>query len=392
MKLAIFIKATTHHKGYGGLETQNKVLCEGLAERGHNVTVFSPAREIGPQETLENGVKYVFVPCTYRMLFASFDKGNWYTKSYTAFLSQHQTEPFDVVISQSSAALGIIKQRDSLGIKVVGISHGTIGGEMKTILNSAKSVASVIKSTKSLLFGLVNFFGRQRQYIHGCNKIVAVSNAVKDSIVNETYANPEKITVIHNGIDPAKVPQRNWEEKEEDAPFKVLYIGRVEESKGLYELVCACKDLENVFLNIVGDGPFLEPLKILTRELKMSQRTLFYGKLPHDKTLEMYSCNNVFVLPTKRVEGLPMTLVEACFAGLPIITTNMGGNKDAVEDQFNGFLLRDSSKESIQSHILRLARDKKGAKSMGANGRIKAQKEFTLAGMLDSYERVLKTI
>ena len=403
MRIAVFIKSTTFNKGYGGLETQNKVLCEGLAGRGHEVVVFSPAKDgviASPKdETVPSGsprfarndagVEYIFVPCVYRMLFASMDKNNWVNRSYQEFVKYHKEKPFDVVISQSSAGLGVVRNRQKLGIKIVGISHGTIGGEMRTLINSAKNPSDLIKSAKSLAFGVANYFGRQRQYIHGCNKIVAVSSAVKESIINETLAPEEKITVIHNGINGSKIPQKNWGSVKAGEPFKILYIGRIEESKGLQELLLACKELDGIFVNIVGDGPFLEELKAVSRQLKMSQKVLFYGKLPYEKTVEMYACSDAFVLPTKRVEGLPMTLVEACFAGLPIITTDMGGNKDAVENKFNGFLLDKLDVGVLTSKLLELANNHELAKSMGLNGKIKAQKEFGLALMIKSYEQML---
>jgi glycosyltransferase involved in cell wall biosynthesis len=389
MKIAVFIKSTTFNKGYGGLETQNKVLCEGLAGRGHEVVVFSPARNSNNGIKEEHAVKYIFVPCVYRMLFASIDNNNWINKSYKEFLTYHREKPFDVVISQSSAGLGIIKHKSNLNIKVIGISHGTIGGEMKTLLNSVKTVGDVVTSAKSLAYGTVNYFGRQREYIHGCNKIVAVSNAVKEAIVNETFAPEEKITVIHNGIDETKIPQKNWGDIKSGEPFKVLYIGRIEESKGLQELLLACKDIDGIFVNIVGDGPFLEELKTLSRQYKMSQKLLFYGKLPYDKTVEMYACNDVFVLPTKRVEGLPMTLVEASFAGLAIVTTDIGGNKDVVENRSNGLLLKNLDVSALKNTILELAKNRELAKNMGLNGRINAKREFTLSKMLDSYEKLL---
>lgn len=389
MRIAVFIKSTTFNKEYGGLETQNKVLCEGLASRGHEIVVFSPARDLDGGVRSDDGVKYVFVPCVYRMLFASLDKNNWVNKSYQEFLRRHQEKPFNAVISQSSAGLGIIKRKHGLNINIVGISHGTIGGEMRTLLNSAKSAADVVKSAKSLAFGMVNYFGRQRLYIHGCNKIVAVSSAVKESLINETFAPAEKITLIHNGIDGSKIPQKDWGGIKNGEPFKVLYIGRIDESKGLRELLLACKDIDGIFINMVGDGPILEELKNLSRQYKMSQKILFYGKLPYEKVMEMYSCNDVFVLPTKRVEGLPMTLVEACFAGLPIIATDMGGNKDAVDNKSNGFLLDKLNVDALKSKITELAQNRALAKNMGLNGRIKAEKEFTLDKMIDSYEKIL---
>ncbi len=388
MKIAVFIKSTTFNKGYGGLETQNKVLCEGLTKRGHAVTVFSPTRGITEHLIEENGVKYVFVPCVYRMLFSSVDKNNWLNRSYQEFLKVHKQEPFDVVISQSSAGLGVIKKKRELGIKVVGISHGTIGGEMKTLINSAKGPVDLIKSAKSLAFGVTNFFGRQRRYIHGCDVVVAVSSAVKKAIIDETYAPEEKIVVIHNGMDGNKVPKKDWEEVDAGEPLKILYIGRIEESKGLRELLEASQDLNNVVLNIVGDGPYLEELKALSRRLKMSQKVLFYGKLPYEKAVEMYACNDVFVLPTKRVEGLPMTLVESCFAGIPIIATDMGGNRDAVVDGFNGFLLTKPDARMLRQKITELAQNRILAEKLGSNGKIKAKEEFSLEKMLNSYEQV----
>lgn len=389
MRIAVFIKSTTFHKGYGGLETQNKVLCEGLAGRGHEIVVFSPTRELESGVKEENRVKYIFIPCVYRMLFASVDGKNWFNKSYMEFIKHHKEKPFDVVISQSSAGLGIISRKNEIGIRVIGISHGTIGGEMKTLINSAKGVGDILKSTKSLVFGTTNYFGRQRQYIHGCNKIVAVSSAVKESIINETFAPDEKITVIHNGIDGSKILQKDWNEVNSGEPFKVLYTGRIEESKGLSELLSACREIDGIFVNIVGDGPYLDELKLQSRHYKMSQKMLFYGKLPYDKVSEMYSCNDVFVLPTKRVEGFPMTLVEACFAGLPIIATDIGGNRDAVDNDSNGFLLDKPEVNLLKNKIMELAQNRVLARKMGLNGRIKAENEFTLNKMIDSYEKIL---
>ena len=68
----------TFHGNYGGLETQNRVLCEELVARGHDVLVFSPQRELKFETKYENGVKYHFVPCVYRL--ARFAKKNWFFK------------------------------------------------------------------------------------------------------------------------------------------------------------------------------------------------------------------------------------------------------------------------------------------------------------------------
>ena len=83
MNIAVFIKRTTLHSGFGGLETQNKTLCEGLVTRGHNITVFSPKRELNKEDEKLNGVRYVYIDCSYRSLagFGHLDKNNWINRS-----------------------------------------------------------------------------------------------------------------------------------------------------------------------------------------------------------------------------------------------------------------------------------------------------------------------
>lgn len=91
MKIAVFIKSTTLHKNHGGLETQNKVLCEGLVKKGHSVTVFSPKKDFDRSETEENGVRYVFVDASYgAYLLSSFKKDSWGKVSLEVFDKFHE--------------------------------------------------------------------------------------------------------------------------------------------------------------------------------------------------------------------------------------------------------------------------------------------------------------
>ncbi len=86
MKIAAFIKSTTLHKNHGGLETQNKVLCEGLVKKGHQVTVFSPKRDLDVSGAEESGVKYVFIDAQYgRKIISGFKKDSWEKMSLKVF-------------------------------------------------------------------------------------------------------------------------------------------------------------------------------------------------------------------------------------------------------------------------------------------------------------------
>lgn len=137
MRIAVFIKSTTFHKGYGGLETQNRTLCEGLAKKGFDVTVFSPKGDVEFEEKENEGVKYVFVNAHYKKyIFSAIDKESWYRKSLEEFRKIHQKNPFDLVLSQSASAESIIDNKGSLGVRVISVAHGTAASEFKTFLKT----------------------------------------------------------------------------------------------------------------------------------------------------------------------------------------------------------------------------------------------------------------
>ncbi|MEZ6255841.1 MAG: glycosyltransferase family 4 protein [Patescibacteria group bacterium] len=202
MRIAIFTKRTVFHDGFGGLETHTTVLAEELTKRGYSVVVFAPQYKLSYQSKVQNGVTYSFVPSVYRMLFKN-SSDNWYSASQQAFKLEHANEKFALVISQSSAGVGIIDNRDYFKVPVLSIAHGSILSEYKTRLLSVASVKDTAYLLKDILFVLINYFGRQRAFILGSSHVVAVSNAVKNSLIDETFISEDNITVIHNGIDPS---------------------------------------------------------------------------------------------------------------------------------------------------------------------------------------------
>ena len=207
MNIAVFIKRTTFHEGYGGLETQNQTLCEGLSGKGHRVTVFSPKYELEQDFASKNGVDYVFVECSYRSLagLGHLDKNNWENKSFFAYKIAHDEKAFDIVLAQSSAGLGLLRRKSDLTVPVISISHGTTVGEYKTLLQSIKSFGDVIRLIPNTAYMLLNFFIRQRLFVLKSNKVIAVSNVVKQKLVEETFVSKGRITVIHNGVDESKI-------------------------------------------------------------------------------------------------------------------------------------------------------------------------------------------
>jgi len=393
MRIGVFIKSTTFHKGYGGLETQNRVLCEGLAGRGYEVIVFSPSRELAKTEETLNKVKYIFIPADYYLfLLSMFRRNNWIKRSLEVFEKMHWEKRFDLVLSQSTAGVGIIRNKKRLDVKVITIAHGSALSEYKTYLNNMSSVKDLYWVVRNTQYFIRQYFGRQRECILHANKVVAVSLVVKSSLIDETFSIPKRIEVIYNGIDP-KVYGLKPKEKSGKG-IDLIYVGRVDKSKGVLSFVDILKkvETENVKLHILGDGPDLQKLRRMAKREGLEKEMLFYGRVSQDEVVKKLCESDIFLFPSLRVEGFPMTIVEAMFAGLPVVASNIGGISDAVEDEKTGFLVNPSDIYGFAAKVIKLIEDKSLRNNMGRNARSKAGKDFAVDVMLGRYEKVFKEV
>lgn len=390
MRIAVFIKST----GLGGLETQNKTLCEGLAKRSHEIVVFAPRRASGDINSTTNGVTYHYVDANYKvMAFLFFNKNNWFIKSVEVFKHEHSARKFDLVISQSSAGLGIIRHKKELGVKVITISHGSTLSEFKTKRANTMSILSRIKLLRDLAYVLYNFFTIQREIVLHSNKTVAVSNFVKNLLIDETFADDKHIEVIYNGVDP-ELYKKHLVSDSISRPVNLISTSRIVRSKGLFVLIDALQILSdsNWRLSLMGDGEDMAELQKYVVAKGLSSKVNFIGRVLPEKIAEYLLDADIFVLPSIRIEGFPMTVIEAMMASVPVVASKIGGIVDAVDDGITGYLVKPGDVESLTQTLEKLLYNKDARETMGANGRIKAIKEFSLDTMLDKYEAVITAL
>jgi glycosyltransferase involved in cell wall biosynthesis len=101
---------------------------------------------------------------------------------------------------------------------------------------------------------------------------------------------------------------------------------------------------------------------------------------------------DIFVFPTQRVEGFPMVIVESMLAGIPTVAFDLGGVSDAVEDGDTGYLVEAGDNESFKNKVIDLIEDREKRLEFGRKSKKKAEKEFTLDKMIDSYEKVFMEV
>jgi glycosyltransferase involved in cell wall biosynthesis len=173
------------------------------------------------------------------------------------------------------------------------------------------------------------------------NKVVAVSSVIKDMLKNKGI--PEnKIAIIENPLSFKINPINKFPNNE---TIQLLYVGRLSPEKGLEFLLKAISEIEfPLKLTILGDGVQRDYLVRLSSELNIHTKVDFVG-FQSDVASFMHKAHTL-VLPSLR-EGMPMTLIEACCLGLPVIASNVGAISQLVTDHKNGILVTPGKSESL---------------------------------------------
>jgi glycosyltransferase involved in cell wall biosynthesis len=198
----------------------------------------------------------------------------------------------------------------------------------------------------------------------------------------------ERTVVLRNGVD-LDVPRAAGGAS--DAPPVVVGVGRLRPPKDFATLVRAVALLPPgiVRARIVGDGPQRDDLAAEIRRLGLTDDVELLGE--RDDVRALLASADVFVLPTLS-EGLPMSVLEAMAAGLPVVASAVGGVPEAVLDGETGVLVAPGRPEALAEAIARLAGEPAGRRRMGEAGRRRAEAEFDLADVRRAHVRLYRSL
>lgn len=188
-----------------------------------------------------------------------------------------------------------------------------------------------------------------------------------------------------------------------NSKFKILFVGRHIERKGIRYLIEAAKYLprDQFEIRIVGVGDLTEELKKLASESATpnSAEIIFTGKLSPEALANEYKTANVFTLPAivdskGDTEGLGVVLIEAMELGLPIVASNVGGIPDVVIDGETGILVPEKDPEALANAYKRLASNPELISQLLAGAQKRIAECFTWDGIIERqiavYNKVLK--
>lgn len=219
---------------------------------------------------------------------------------------------------------------------------------------------------------------RRNRWVRQARHVVVPSEYLKTQVARWT-GTASGITVIPNGVEPqARI---NGEPRSRQG-LRVIFVGRLTNWKGVETAMLAAARVQDVRLDVVGDGPCLPPLVSLCDQLGLADRVTFVGRLTPDATQARMREADALVL-TSLYEGLSHTVLEAMSLGLPCIASNRGGNPEVITHGVDGVLVPPEDVASLASAFDRLARCEQDRRRLGDE----AHRKSTLFPFRDTVAR-----
>jgi glycosyltransferase involved in cell wall biosynthesis len=233
------------------------------------------------------------------------------------------------------------------------------------------------------------------------DRVVGVGRAVRDALIANEGIPPPRVAVLYNGVDLqpfAAAADRDAARREMGLGPEHLVLIQVARLDYLKDHLTAVRTLERVLarrpearLVLVGEGPEREPIEREVRRRGLTGHVRLLG-LRKD-VARLVPAADLFLL-TSLSEGIPLTLIEAMAAGLPVVATDVGGVSEVVADGRTGALAPARDDARLAEHCLRLAADPVLRAAMGRRGRERAAERFAEpqmhAGYRQLYEEMLR--
>jgi len=226
-----------------------------------------------------------------------------------------------------------------------------------------------------------------------CIGFVSNSQAIKDANAKHLSIPPEKIKVITRGRDSYKFKTKDFTTDNTRKEIRFLNVSRLFAVKGHRFMILGFKKFvdqhPNATLTIVGDGPLFKDLAKLISENNLENKVFLLGaRNDVPALLSEFDC---FVFPSL-VEGFSGAIVEAMFAGLPVLASDIAQNKEAISHLETGYLFKRESVEEVENAMLWFSNNRETANRLAASSYEYAKEHFELDKIVNSFENYLHTV
>ncbi len=350
-----------------GAQNHVRDISIALQHEGHQVIVVTGGNSSRYPDVLDEGISVNYIAELLRDINLLLD-----IKAFLKMRRLFKKLQPDIIAIHSSKA-GIIGRlvAFSLRIPVVFTAHGW-------------SFTDGVQLSKRVIYRWI-----ERIAAIVSDGVITVSDYDMQLALTYKVVSMKKITTIHNGVHDI---DRNLYCKQTVGVPKIIMVARFAPPKKQLELLHVLMQLQQYewTMHFIGDGPELEEARKLVDSVNIHSCVHFEGA--SENVCLHLSNAHIFILLSD-YEGLPLSILEAMRAGLPVIASNVGGVKEAVTAE-NGFLVETTDTESIKKSIVQLISDKKMRMSMGHNSRQLYEEHFTFQRMLtetrDFYQKIIE--
>ncbi|GAX60361.1 glycosyl transferase, group 1 [Candidatus Scalindua japonica] len=256
-----------------------------------------------------------------------------------------------------------------LGIKSITNAQGSDVDEVVTTFRKLETLYALKKNN---IVTTTNTEFKEKLLLRWKRKIILWPNILDENLIPET-----KSVSLNYGF------------------FNIVAVGRLVringiETKGIGHIIKAMQGLERCNLYIFGDGPLASEYKELIKELNLEDNIILCGHQSREIMLNYFKSANVLVFPSL-TEGLSMTVIEAMYSGLPVISTKVGGQADHIKDGINGFFVEKASSQSIKDKIKYLMANPDVLKTVSRNAKSYYNEHFSFKAFTKSFEKTIST-
>jgi rhamnosyl/mannosyltransferase len=344
----------------GGIENHLRLLAEGLAQRGHEVTVLVCHPANRTEIEVRNGVKVIRAARlrTIASTPISFELAKLLAHEHPEVTHLHFPYP------------------------VGEVSHWLQARRARTVISYHSDV--VRQRAIHTLYKPLMRWGLQRAH-----SLLATSpNYVVSS--PELVRLAQKCLVVPIGIEVERfsAPPRTLRHRP-----TLLFVGRHRYYKGLDDLLKAMPEIQGDLL-VAGDGPMRAEWERATAGLNLGEKVRFLGNVPDAELPTLYRSADAFVLPASaRSEAYGIVLVEAMAAGLPCLTTELGtGTSYVVQHEVTGLVVPARTPAALADAANHLLANDSVRRRMGQAAQQRARTEFRQDVMVDRIESVYEWV
>jgi glycosyltransferase involved in cell wall biosynthesis len=203
---------------------------------------------------------------------------------------------------------------------------------------------------------------------------------------------PERVSVLPNPAPavPELVPREELRAGLCVEGPVLAFAGRLTAQKSLHVALEAVAELDDVTLLVAGEGDELGSLRARADELGLNGRVRFLGPQPRDRVLELFRAADAAIL-SSAWENFPHTVVEALAAGTPVIATDVGGVREAVEDGVNGLLVPPGDSDALAAAVRRYLGDEALRRRLRERAQPSVER-FSAESLLGELEAVLRRV